>query len=59
MKRKNEFLKFLTWLRNGTTFCITWFLILILIFNTIYDICLIHQPQLPPFFLNQYLVYLF
>ena len=38
MKRKNEFLKFLTWLRNGTTFCITWFLILILIFNTIYDI---------------------
>lgn len=37
-KRKTEFLKFLSWMRNGTAFCTTWFLILILVFHIIYDI---------------------
>lgn len=37
-KYKDDFLKFLVWMRNGTAFCTTWFLILILIYNSIYDI---------------------
>lgn len=37
-KRKTELLKFLVWMRNGTAFCTTWFLILILVFNSMFDI---------------------
>ena len=37
-KRKEDILKFLIWMRNGTAFCTTWFLILMLIYNSIYDI---------------------
>ena len=32
---KSSILQFFRWLRNGTAFCTTWFLILILIFNTV------------------------
>lgn len=35
---KDDFLKFLVWMRNGTAFCTTWFLILMLVFNSIYNI---------------------
>ncbi len=37
-KSKENFLKFLAWMRNGTAFCTTWFLILMLVYNSIYDI---------------------
>ena len=37
-KYKEEFLKFLVWMRNGTAFCTTWFLILMLVYNSIYNI---------------------
>ena len=37
-KKKEELNKFLTWLRNGTAFCFTWFLILILAYQSYYDI---------------------
>lgn len=37
-KYKEELLKFLAWMRNGTAFCTTWFLILMLIYNSIYNI---------------------
>ncbi len=41
-KYKEEFLKFLVWMRNGTAFCTTWFLILMLVYNSIYNI-----PSIP------------
>lgn len=37
-KQKEELIKFGAWMRNGTAFCTTWFLILMLIYNTIYNI---------------------
>ena len=37
-KQKHELYKFLAWMRNGTAFCTTWFLILILLYNSIYNI---------------------
>lgn len=37
-KCKQDFLKFLVWQRNGTAFCTTWFLILMLVYNSIYHI---------------------
>lgn len=37
-KRKEELLKFLVWMRNGIAFCMTWFLVLMLIYNLIFDI---------------------
>lgn len=35
---KKEFIRFLVWTRNGIAFCTTWFLILILVYNKIFDI---------------------
>lgn len=32
-KSKEELMKFFAWLRNGTAFCTTWFLILMLVYN--------------------------
>ena len=37
-KYKKEFFKFLVWMRNGTAFCTTWFLILMLVYNSIHHI---------------------
>ncbi len=38
IQRKNDFIQFLKWMRNGIAFMTTWFLILILLYNTITDI---------------------
>ena len=35
---KKDIYQFLTWMRNGTAFCVTWFLILLLIYNSIFEI---------------------
>ncbi len=35
---KEDFFKFLVWMRNGIAFCTTWFLILMLVYNSIYGI---------------------
>lgn len=32
-KRKKDIVQFLVWLRNGTAFCTTWFLILLLVYS--------------------------
>lgn len=37
-KYKEDFLKFLVWMRNGTAFCTTWFLILMLVYNSFFNI---------------------
>ena len=37
-KYKEDFIKFLVWMRNGTAFCTIWFLILMLVYNSIYNI---------------------
>lgn len=37
-KNKKELLKFFVWMRNGTAFCTTWFLILTLIYYSIHNI---------------------
>jgi len=37
-KCKDDFQKFLVWMRNGTAFCTTWFLILMLLYNSINNI---------------------
>ena len=37
-KKKEELKKFLIWLRNGTSFCFTWFLILLLAYHSCFDI---------------------
>lgn len=36
--KKQELLRFGTWMRNGTSFCTTWFLILVLIYGYIHKI---------------------
>lgn len=41
-KKKEELKKFLIWLRNGTSFCFTWFLILLLAYHSYFDI-----PSIP------------
>lgn len=41
-KKKEELKKFLVWLRNGTSFCFTWFLILLLAYHSYFDI-----PSIP------------
>ena len=38
MKRKKEWILFLTWMRNGSAFCISWFLILWVLYNSFYGI---------------------
>lgn len=43
---KEECLKFLVWLRNGTAFCTTWFLILILIYHSVNHIPVISTAVL-------------
>lgn len=45
-KKKEELKKFLTWLRNGTSFCFTWFLILILAYHSYYDIPAVSTKRL-------------
>lgn len=35
---KKDIIQFLTWMRNGTAFCTTWFLILILVYNSFFGI---------------------
>lgn len=35
---KSEFIRFAVWIRNGVAFCTTWFLILILAYNYIFNI---------------------
>ena len=40
-KSKEELQKFLVWMRNGTAFCTTWFLILILAFSSIFHVAAI------------------
>ncbi len=37
-KYKKDFLKFLVLMRNGTAFCTTWFLVLMLVYNSIFNI---------------------
>lgn len=37
-KNSKKITQFFTWLRNGIAFCTSWFLILILIYNSIYNI---------------------
>lgn len=37
-KNKDEFTKFMIWMRNGTAFCTTWFLILMLIYHSIHNL---------------------
>lgn len=37
-KSKEELQKFLVWMRNGTAFCTTWFLILMLAFSSIFHV---------------------
>ena len=49
-KYKEDFIKFLVWMRNGTAFCTIWFLILMLVYNSIYNISLQH------FFIKAYKV---
>lgn len=36
--RKKDMIQFLVWLRNGTAFCTTWFLILVLAYNHFFSI---------------------
>ena len=39
MKKNNQYVtQFFIWLRNGIAFCISWFLILLLIYNSFYNI---------------------
>lgn len=38
MKRKKDWIQFFTWLRNGSAFCISWFLILWLLYNSVHGI---------------------
>jgi len=45
-KSKEEFHKFLVWLRNGTAFCTTWLLILLAGYNKINRIAAISTDQL-------------
>lgn len=35
---RKEMIRFLTWMRNGTAFCVSWFLVLLLIYNSVYSI---------------------
>lgn len=35
---KKDLIHFFVWMRNGTAFCTTWFLILLLLYNSIYHI---------------------
>ena len=37
-KTKKEFLKFLSWTRNGICFCTTWFLVLLILIHFLYEI---------------------
>lgn len=37
-KFKSEIIRFAVWMRNGVAFCTTWFLILILVYNYIFNI---------------------
>ena len=46
MKKKKDWIQFFTWMRNGSTFCISWFLILWLLYNSVYDIKTIETMQL-------------
>lgn len=46
MKRKKEWIQFFTWLRNGSAFCISWFLVLWLLYNSAYGIESIKTIQL-------------
>lgn len=45
-KCRKDLVKFLVWMRNGTAFCTTWFLILILIYNSFYNIPVISTHML-------------
>lgn len=45
-KYKEEVLKFLVWMRNGTAFCTTWFLIIMLVYNSVYNIPVISTNTL-------------
>lgn len=38
MKRKKDWIQFLIWWRNGSAFCISWFLILWVMYNYFYNI---------------------
>ncbi len=44
--RKEELKKFFIWMRNGTSFCFTWFLILILAYHSFYEISAISTAKL-------------
>ena len=36
--KKTDIIRFFVWMRNGTAFCTTWFLILVLAYSCIFDI---------------------
>lgn len=46
MKKKKDGIQFFTWMRNGSTFCISWFLILWLLYNSVHGIKTIETEQL-------------
>lgn len=46
MKQKKEWIRFLCWWRNGSAFCISWFLILWLFVNTIYKVPFVSTDKL-------------
>ena len=46
MRRKKDWIQFLVWMRNGSAFCISWFLILWLLYNSVYGIKVIQTTQL-------------
>lgn len=37
-KMKNDLVRFLVWMRNGISFCTTWFLLILLAYNYMFDI---------------------
>ena len=58
-KYKEDFIKFLVWMRNGTAFCTIWFLILMLVYNSIYNIPTISTNILIKLILYYFNHYLF
>lgn len=44
--RKRDLIQFAVWLRNGTAFCTTWFLILLLAHHSFFDIKTISTKRL-------------
>lgn len=46
MKRKKDWIQFLIWWRNGSAFCISWFLVLWVVFNSTHGIEAIQTARL-------------